>query len=127
MHMNRCSRPRWGSMSPCGQMPTPMPMPMPTPMSMPGAMGGFSTGNVAVERVVEPTVHCAPNIIQHHKKIEHIVPVVCTNIHECHTHHDYIVQQELIEETVHCNHGERPPICQETCGTPCGNAGLFAR
>ena len=127
MHMNRCSRPRWGSMSPCNQMPMWGSMPM--PMSMSGAMGGlpFGDGNMAVERVVEPTVRCSPNVIQHHRKVEHIVPVVCTNIHECHTHHDYIIKQELIEETVHCSHGERPPMCQEVCGSPCGNAGLFAR
>ena len=129
MCMNRRPRPMCG----CGSRPMPMPMHHGCGggmgvMPLPGIMGGkvSNSPHVAVERVVEPTVCCAPNIIQHHRRIEHIVPVVEKNIHECHTHHDYIVKRELVEETVHHSHGEcPPPVC--ATAPSCGSQGLFAR
>lgn len=46
-----------------------------------------------VSRIVEPTVHCH-NEFDHYNKVEHIVPVIVTNVHHHHTQHDWIIVKE---------------------------------
>lgn len=93
---------------PGGMMPG-MPGGMPggmMPGGMPGGMmpGGMHCG-MPVTRVVEPPVHCPPNVFHHWQKVEHIVPVCVKNIHHCHTKHDYIVCKEEKNETCYHTHG----------------------
>lgn len=46
------------------------------------------------EVVVEPAMVTAPNIINHHRRIEHIVPVITENIHQHHAHHEFVARPE---------------------------------
>ena len=83
-------------------------LPSQSMMPLPGKV--CNDPHVAVECVVEPTVHCAPNVINHHKKVEHIVPITTKNIHNYHNHHEYVVtHQPQMDEAFSYNHGLRPP------------------
>jgi len=46
------------------------------------------------EVIIEQPVMTAPNIINHHRRVEHIVPVITENIHRNHTHHEFVVRPE---------------------------------
>ena len=56
--------------------------------------GGCQTIHEPCEVVVEPALMAAPNIFNHHKHVQHIQPVITQDIHNIHTHHNYVVQEE---------------------------------
>ena len=60
-----------------------------------------------VTQVVEPTVYC-PNETHTYNKVEHIIPVIVTNVHHVHTEHEYIVCKE-----------EKTEVCEHTYGLEC--------
>lgn len=43
---------------------------------------------------VEPAVVTAPNIFNHHRRVEHIVPVITEDIHRFHNHHQFVARPE---------------------------------
>ena len=43
---------------------------------------------------IEPAMTTAPNIINHHRRIEHIVPVITEDIHRHHAHHEFVARPE---------------------------------
>jgi len=47
-----------------------------------------------VEVIVEQAVVTAPNIVNHHRRIEHIVPVITEDIHRHHNHHQFVARPE---------------------------------
>ena len=47
-----------------------------------------------VDVIVEPAMITAPNIINHHKRIEHIVPIITEEIHQHHNHHEFVARPE---------------------------------
>ena len=87
----------------------PFPEPVETlGMPFPGATPIMPNTDV-VERIFETPLRCEPTIINTHRRVEHFVPCVKTNIHHTHNHHVYIQfeQEEINEYFVH-EHGERP-------------------
>jgi len=46
------------------------------------------------EVIIEPAVVTEPNIINHHRRIEHIVPVITEDIHRHHNHHQFVARPE---------------------------------
>jgi hypothetical protein len=52
------------------------------------------------EVVMEPALVAAPNVIHHHKCVEHIQPVITQDIHHCHTHHKYVVKEESKQKEI---------------------------
>lgn len=46
------------------------------------------------EVVIEPAVMTAPNIINHHRRVEHIIPVITEDIHRFHNHVQFVVRPE---------------------------------
>ena len=106
----RCfARPRPRPM--CGMAPMPM-MPTHTPCGMgPGPVipvgGGCQvTHSPQPQVVVEPALVAAPNIFHHHQDVQHIQPVITQDIHYCHSHHKYVVQeQRRADEVINRAHG----------------------
>ncbi|MCL1989378.1 MAG: hypothetical protein FWG67_00660 [Defluviitaleaceae bacterium] len=46
------------------------------------------------EVIIEPAVVTAPNVFNHHRRIEHIVPVITEDIHRHHAHHQFVARPE---------------------------------
>ena len=107
-----CARPRPRPM--CG-VPMPMMAPHPSPCGMgagmPGPvipMGGGCqvTQSPQPQVVVEPALVAAPNVFHHHRDVQHIQPVITQDIHYCHSHHKYVVQeQRRADEVINKAHG----------------------
>lgn len=56
--------------------------------------------------VVEPALVAAPNIFHHHRDVQHIQPVITQDVHYCHSHHKYVVQeQKRADEVINKAHG----------------------
>jgi len=96
----------------CGMM-TPMPM---MPMQHTGCElsrpvipmgGGCQVTQCPQPRVVvEPAIVAAPNIFHHHQDVQHIQPVITQDVHYCHSHHKYVVQeQRRADEVINKAHG----------------------
>jgi len=111
----RCfSRPRPRPM--CGMMP-PMQVMPPHPtgcgmmhggagVTIPLGGGCQVTQSPQPQVVVEPTLVAAPNIFHHHQDVQHIQPVITQDIHYCHSHHNYVVQeQRKADEVVSKSYG----------------------
>jgi len=70
-----------------------------------------------VERVMEAPLTCAPTVIHHHNRVEHLVPCIKTNVHHQHNHHVFLpFEQSEINEVVTHNHGTRPSD-QQLCNS----------
>ena len=84
-----------------------------------GNLSGF-TCNANFETtqcVMEQPLQCAPTIIHHHNRIQHMVPCVKTNIHHVHNHHEWLpFEQTEINEVVNHSHGTRPSD-QQLCNS----------
>jgi len=80
--------------------------------TMPGGnLSGFTcNANFATTQcVMEPPLQCAPTIIHHHNRTQHMVPCIKTNIHHVHNHNEWIpFQQDEVNQVVNHNHGVRP-------------------
>ena len=64
-----------------------------------------------VEVVIEPAMVTAPNIINHHRRVEHIVPVITEDIHQHHTHHEFVARPEQrIRQTFDADVRVGPPL-----------------
>ena len=46
------------------------------------------------EVIIEPAVVTAPNVFNHHRRVEHIVPVITEDIHRHHQHHEFVARPE---------------------------------
>jgi hypothetical protein len=84
-----------------------------------GSLSGF-TCNANFETtqcVMEPPLMCAPTLIHHHNRVQHMVPCIKTNIHHVHNHHEWLpfVQSE-VNEAVNHSHGVRPSD-QQLCNS----------
>ena len=72
------------------------------------------------EVVVEPAIVAAPNIFHHHKNVQHIQPVITQDIHNYHSHHQYVAQeQKQADEVVTHAHGLCGPATTQPA-KPCG-------
>ena len=80
-----------------------------------GNLSGF-TCNANFETtqcVMEQPLQCAPTIIHHHNRVQHMVPCVKTNIHHVHNHHEWLpFEQSEVNEVVNHTHGVRPSDMQ---------------
>ena len=122
----RCfSRPR----PMCGMAPMPAPMPampiqpagcgLPRPPVIPLGGGCQVTQSPQPRVVVEPAIVAAPNIFHHHQDVAHIQPVITQDVHYCHSHHKYIVQeQKRADEVINKAHGLCGPAMTRPA-TPC--------
>jgi len=99
----------------CG-MTTPMPMMPMQPMQHTGCGlsrpvipvgGGCQVTHSPQPRVVvEQAIVAAPNIFHHHQDVQHIQPVITQDVHYCHSHHKYVVQeQRRADEVINKAHG----------------------
>lgn len=80
--------------------------------TVPGNLSGFNCNAnfETVERVMEQPLQCAPTVIHHHNRVQHMVPCIKTNIHHVHTHHEWLpFEQQEQNEVINHNHGVRPP------------------
>ena len=67
--------------------------------------------NPQVEVIVEPTVLTTPNVIDHHRRIEHIVPVITEDIHQYHDHHEFVARPEhRVRQTFDSDVRVGPPL-----------------
>jgi len=84
-----------------------------------GGLSGF-TCNANFETtqcVMEPPLQCAPTIIHHHNRVQHMVPCIKTNIHHVHNHHEWLpFEQSEMNEVVNHTHGVRPSD-QQLCNS----------
>ena len=55
---------------------------------------------VEVERIVEPAINCAPNVYNHFRRVEHVVPIIQTNVHNWHTQHDFVGAEQVFVQNV---------------------------
>jgi len=101
---NACGAPN--NMVPSGTMPG-------------GNLSGF-TCNANFETtqcVTEQPLQCAPTIIHHHNRVQHMVPCIKTNIHHVHNHHEWIpFEQNEVNQVVNHTHGVRPSD-QQLCNS----------
>ena len=84
-----------------------------------GGLSGFTCNAnfETVQRVMEQPLQCAPTIIHHHNRVQHLVPCIKTNIHHVHSHHEWIpFEQREINEVVNHTHGVRPTD-QQLCNS----------
>jgi len=72
-----------------------------------------------VEVVIEPAMVTAPNIINHHRRVEHIVPVITEDIHQHHTHHEFVARPEQrIRQTFDADVRVGPPLMTQQVTQP---------
>ena len=88
--------------------------------TMPGGnLSGF-TCNANFETtqcVMEQPLQCAPTIIHHHNRVQHMVPCIKTNIHHVHNHHEWLpFEQSEVNQVVNHTHGVRPSD-QQLCNS----------
>ena len=101
----------------CLARPRPMPM-MPAQHAGCGTMHGLQRPVIPIgggcqvtqsphpQVVVEPAIMAAPNIFHHHQDVQHIQPVITQDVHFCHSHHNYVVQeQRRADEVINKSHG----------------------
>ena len=101
-------------MMPCAGLPRPM---------IPMGGGCQITQNPQPQVVVEPPLTAAPNVFHHHQSVQHIQPVITQDIHHCHTHHKYVVQEQSCpDKVVNHSHGLCGPATTQPA-TPCGPFG----
>ena len=80
--------------------------------TMPGGnLSGFTCNAnfETTQRCMESPLQCAPTIIHHHNRVQHMVPCIRTNIHHVHNHHEWLpFEQREVNEVVNHSHGVRP-------------------
>lgn len=84
-----------------------------------GNLSGFTcNANFATTQcVTEPPLMCAPTVINHHNRVQHMVPCIKTNIHNVHNHHEWLpFEQSEVNEVVNYTHGSRPSD-QQLCNS----------
>ena len=88
--------------------------------TMPGGnLSGFTCNAnfETTQSVVEPPLQCAPTIIHHHNRVQHMVPCIKTNIHHVHNHHEWLpFEQSEVNQVVNHSHGTRPSD-QQLCNS----------
>lgn len=92
---------------------------IPSGTSPAGNLSGFTcNANFATTQcVTEPPLMCAPTIINHHNRVQHMVPCIKTNIHNVHNHHEWLpFAQSEVNEVVNFSHGVRPSD-QQLCNS----------
>lgn len=95
------------------------PMMLETPV-LPFGGACHTNHNPQTEVVVEPAIVAAPNIFHHHKNVQHIQPVITQDIHNYHSHHQYVAQeQKQADEIVTHAHGLCGPAVTQPA-KPCG-------
>jgi len=84
---------------------------VPSGMMPAGNLSGFTcNANFATNQtVMEPPLQCPPSIINHHNRVQHMVPCIKTNIHHVHNHHEWLpFEQSEVNQVVNHSHGVRP-------------------
>lgn len=72
-----------------------------------------------VEVVVEPAVVTAPNIINHHRRVEHIVPIITEEVHQYHDNHEFVARPEnRIRKTFDSNFMVGRPLTMQQTQMP---------
>ena len=72
-----------------------------------------------VVTVIEPAVVTPPNIVNLHRRVEHIVPVITENVQQHHTHHEFVARPELMmRETFNGDITIREPLAATFAMTP---------
>lgn len=101
----------------------PMPRPLPPGPVIPIG-GGCQVTQGPCEVVVEPALVAAPNVFHHHKSVQHIQPVITQDIHHCHTHHKYFVEeQKTCDKVVKHAHGLCGPAMTQPAQPCCPSVG----
>lgn len=95
MFQNRCQPNCTPRMVNCGPDPR-MANARANAIAQAGVQGGKCQDifDCQTEVIIEPAITTAPNIINHHRRIEHIIPVVTENIQRNHAHHQFVVRPE---------------------------------
>lgn len=112
MCQNRCQQNCMPRVQNCGQDPR-----VAAARAQAIAQAGIQTGrcqdvfDCQTQVIVEPAVVSAPNIINHHRRVEHIVPVITENIHRNHTTHEFVVRPEpVVRQTFDANFTAGRPL-----------------
>ena len=70
--------------------------------------------NPQVECIIEPAVVTAPNIINHQRRVEHIVPVITEDIHQHRTLHEFVARPEhRVRQTFDTDVSVGPPLATQ--------------